>query len=309
VYIYQKLGCIPVAPGPKKEVNMGRRKSLVKQVVDKLMSMAAFGESKYEDKKHNGGKPVKDKIYSSKTMDNYIDVGARFVNWVRDRYGCRTLEEAEQYAGEYLQERIDAGYSAWTIRMEASALNKLYQRNDNFGVTMPVRRREDITQHRTQSWKDNYDEDAHPEIRNFCRSCGVRREELGDLTPEDVWLENGLAIVHVVQGKGGRERHVTSLNDYPYQVAQQAAAEGKKLIFDSIPALAPIHEYRAQFANTLYAQYARPLDEIPKKDRYCCRRERAGTVYDKAAMQVASTALGHNRLDVMTHYLYPAEKD
>lgn len=288
---------------------MGKRKSIVRQVNEKLLDMAAFGISKREDKLENNGKPRLDRIYSSVTMDNYIDVCARFVKWARENHGCRTIEEAEQYAGEYLQGRIDAGYSAWTIRLEASALNKLYQRNDNFGVTLPVRRREDITQHRTQSWKDNYDEDAHPEIRNFCRSCGVRREELGDLTPEDVWLENGLAIVHVVQGKGGRERHVTSLNDYPYQVAQQAAAEGKKLIFDSIPARAPIHEYRAQFANAVYERHARPLYEIPKRERYCCRRERAGTVYDKAAMQVASTALGHNRLDVMTHYLYPAKKD
>ena len=288
---------------------MGKSRSIVRQVVDKLLLLAAFGESKFEDKQKNGGKPAMDKIYSSKTMDNYMAVCVRFAKWARDNHGCRTLEEAEQYVGEYLQERIDAGYSAWTIRMEVSALNKLYQRNDNFGVILPIRRRKDITQHRNQSWKGNYDEGAHPEICGFCRACGVRRHELAALTPEDVWLENGLAIVHVVQGKGGRERHVTSLDDYPYQVAQQAAAEGKNLIFDSIPALAPIHEYRAQFANALYEQHARPLEEIPKAEHYCCRRDRAGTVYDKVAMQVASTALGHNRLDVMTHYLYPIEKD
>lgn len=281
----------------------------MRQANEKLLDMAAFGISKREDKLENNGKPRLDRIYSSVTMDNYIDVCARFVKWASENHGCRTIEEAEQYAGEYLQGRIDAGYSAWTIRLEASALNKLYQRDDNFGVALPERRREDITQHRNQSWKDDYDEEAHPEICNFCRSCGTRRHELAALTPEDVWLENGLAIVHVVQGKGGRERHVTSLDDYPYQVAQQAAAEGKELIFDAIPARAPIHEYRAQFANALYKQYARPLDEIPKKERYCCRKERAGTVYDKKAMQIASTALGHNRLDVMTHYLYPAEKD
>lgn len=286
---------------------MGQRRSLVKQAVDKLLSMAAFGQSKYQDKLANGGKPAQGRIYSSKTMDNYIDVCVRFAKWARERHDCRTLEEAEQYAGEYIQDFVDAGYSAWTIRMYASALNKLYQRSDNFGVSLPKRRRGDITQHRTQSWVGEYDEEAHADIRDFCRACGVRREELEDLTPEDVWLEDGLAIVHVVQGKGGRERHVTALNDYPYQLAQQAAEEGKEQIFGSIPDLAPIHEYRAQFANELYDQHARPLEEVPKKERYCCRKERKGTVYDKVAMRIASNALGHNRLDVMTSYLYPAE--
>ena len=52
---------------------MGHRKSLVRQGNEKLLSMAAFGDSKYADKKANGGLPDIGKIYSSKTMDNYID--------------------------------------------------------------------------------------------------------------------------------------------------------------------------------------------------------------------------------------------
>jgi hypothetical protein len=108
-------------------------------------------------------------------------------------------------------------------------------------------------------------------------------------------------IVHVVQGKGGKERHVVALDDAPLRSAEAAA--GKEHIFDKIPKYAPIHEWRAAYAKTLYAGLARSVDDIPPKERYICRAERAGVTYDKKAMAVVSQMLGHARLDVVTNYL------
>ena len=45
-------------------------------------------------------------------------------------------------------------------------------------------------------------------------------------------------------------------------------------------------------------------ENIPPKDRDCCRNDRKGQHWDKQAMQKASEALGHNRIDVIAgHYL------
>jgi len=51
-------------------------------------------------------------------------------------------------------------------------------------------------------------------------------------------------------------------------------------------------------------KHARPLDKIPKKERYCCRSDLKGVWYDKKAMLIASSALGHNRISIIAaHYI------
>lgn len=92
-----------------------------------------------------------------------------------------------------------------------------------------------------------------------------------------------------------------ALDGTPLRIAK--AAVGKEYIFGKIPKYAPIHEWRAAYARTLYAGLARAVADIPPKERYICRAERAGIVYDKKAMAVVSHMLGHARLDVVTNYL------
>lgn len=63
-----------------------------------------------------------------------------------------------------------------------------------------------------------------------------------------------------------------------------------------------VHGYRAVYATEVYAMYAR--DEIPKEDKYICRKDQKGIILDKKAMLEASKALGHNRIDVVAgHYI------
>lgn len=62
---------------------------------------------------------------------------------------------------------------------------------------------------------------------------------------------------------------------------------------------------RADYASAWYKRLARPAAFIPPADRYVCRRDRAGVVYDKAAMLQVSRMLGHNRISVIAgHYLH-----
>jgi len=82
-----------------------------------------------------------------------------------------------------------------------------------------------------------------------------------------------------------------------------------QLVWGKVPTRADIHSYRADYCKTIRNLHARPIDEIPKKERYYCRGDRKGVVYDRRAMAVASRALGHNRIGVIAgHYLYERAK-
>lgn len=282
-----------------------KNKSIVRQVTERYLSMAAYGDSKHLDKAGNHGKPSMGKIYSSSTMDNYIDAGTRFAKWVRVNYKCRSIEDARQYTGEYLRSRIDAGHSAWTIRRDAAALGKLYQcPTTDLGADLPTRHRNEVTQHRGDRSVGHFDAARHADLVDLCLSTGLRRHEVAALTPNDVYRDaDGRVCVHVVQGKGGKERTVIALDDAPLRVAQAAKAAGLECVIAHIPKYAPIHQMRRSYAQTLYQRLERPIDSLSRSERYECRGDMEGAVYDKAAMQAVSEALGHARLGVVTAYL------
>ena len=284
---------------------MGHRKALVRQGVEELLAMAAYGQSKHLDKQENQGFPAREKIYSSVTMDNYIDYCMRFLRWAQETHNCRYLDEAREHVGEYLELRKQT-MSAWTVRAEAAGIAKLYQCGmHDFGVELPVRSRDDITQHREDRWIKHFAPERHKDMLDFGNASGLRRHELEAVTPDDVWEEDGQTYVFVKSGKGGKTRTVPCLNSDPLRIAQEAAAAGKTVIFDHIHSRAPIHQLRAAYAKTAYAILARPLEEIPLEERYICRGSKNGIIYDKKALAAVSKALGHQRLDVIAdNYLY-----
>ncbi|MBQ0028247.1 MAG: hypothetical protein KBS96_06555 [Lachnospiraceae bacterium] len=50
---------------------------------------------------------------------------------------------------------------------------------------------------------------------------------------------------------------------------------------------------------------ARDISTLDSKEKYICRKDKAGVVYDRQAMLYASRQLGHNRIDVIANsYLH-----
>lgn len=281
-----------------------KKKSLVKQATDRLQSMAAYGQSKHIDKLANEGKPALEKIYSYKTMINYQGSAARFAKWAKGQ-GCHDLEEARAYTGPYLQQRMNEGKSAWTVRAEAAALGKLYQvPTTALGVELPGRHREDVTQHRTHAWRGHFSETRHSDLVELCKATGLRRSELAQLRPDDIQRgPDGRVLVTVTKGKGGKARTLEALTNAPWRFAEAAREQGREFVVEHIPKYAPIHEYRAEFAREMYAQIARESAQLPPDQRYCARADRAGQWYDRDALKEVSEALGHSRLDVLMAYL------
>ena len=303
----------------RKRVKLG---SLTKQIQDVFDSKLAIGESKYQDKLE--GKKTfnditaltQDKIYSWATYKSYMKQANYFAKYCKDTYGCRTLEECKSYVDEWLQKQIEEGKSAYTQKLRACSLAKLYNCKSTDFIKTEVRNRENISRSRGVKVRDkHFAEHKHKDLVEFCKSTGLRRKELRVLTGDKLVYkkEEDKYYIKVDAGaKGGRERLAIIIGNVE-SVVERMKSVGTNKVFDKIPLAADIHSYRADYATAIYKAHARPIEELKCNlgikggntgDVYVCRGDLKGVVYDRKAMKVASKALGHNRISVIAaHYI------
>ena len=304
------------------------KETLSTQVYNTLQGKAGFGRSKHEDKMSGCADGY---IYSFSTMKAYIKHCNYFVDWCRDNkdirneigHRPRTLEECKPYIKRFLSYQRDRGLSAYTLNLERSALSKLYGEKIE-ADTKPVRR-SDIKRSRAAAVRDkHFSEKNNADFVNFCRCTGVRRSEYERCSYNDILkLKNGSWAVRIT-GKGGRERLAPFMGS-DKEVSDAILFLRCKEGFRKAHSAADIHSYRADYATKVYLSHCQPLEalkgkyinyteltgkrdkygrEIWKSALYVCRGDKAGTVYDRAAMIRASQALGHNRESVVgEHYL------
>ncbi len=247
---------------------------------------------------------------------------------------------------------MDQGLSAWTIQTEAKALGKLYgiQPNDKDYFEPPKRNRADIKRSRGDKVRDrHFSKTNNDELIKFCRGTGLRRSELAALRGSDLitkqQIEEGISqlsgipeeqrtpaetrrlemlqdtrmfkgeyFIHIRSGKGGRERMSPIIGRNAEQIIErmrETPQDGK--VWQHIHQSADIHGYRADYATSIYKDYARPIEEIPydrvnqgtgrrfQSEVYTCRKDEAGKKLDKVAMLICSKALGHNRIEVVAN--------
>lgn len=300
--------------------NRKKKESLVYQVQKCLESELAIGESKSNDKaieasrlreKKKGNSNAKltfeeritiHKIYSWKTFRDYQHNCCTFVKWCKDKYNCKTLEECRPYVNEWITSLSE--YSAYTQKAYVCAVAKLYNCTTMDFNPTPIRHRADITRSRTEAKRDkNFSEAINKEFIAFCKGTGLRKSELECLRGDQLLFKNGHYYIAVTRGaKGGRYREAPIISDiHSIVIHIKKAGDGK--VWDYVPDL-DVHSYRSEYCCTIYRKYARPIEEIPKKERYICRGDLKGVIYDKKAMLIASQCLGHNRISVIAgHYL------
>jgi hypothetical protein len=314
-----------------------QKQCLKVQARERFDKLTCFGRSKNEDKKDAGrefdqlvrrgeapamtkqeyiNNAIRDKIYSINTYGTYAKHNNYFWEYCEKEHGCKTLEQCKQYVDEWLQKRIDAGLSAYTISMEKAALCKVYQVDASAFIDTPERARGNITRSRGAAVRDTgFSLTNNAEIINFCRGTGLRRFELAKLESKDLRFDENNQPYLIVRGKGGRYREAPVVGPHKDEiVAKIQASDGK--VWDKIPSHMDVHGYRADYATAIYTAYARDPEELqgqkwynPKTRKmenatYHCRSDRKGVAFDKAAMIKASEALGHGRLDVVAgHYI------
>jgi integrase len=278
-----------------------KNRSLVRQAQDVLRGKLRIGEPRHLAKQQG---LASDGIYSWSTYQNYLAKSCAFVKWAREEYGCRTLADARGYINDYLKHHINNGYSPYTQKLIACALAKLYGCSTKDFIPTQVRHRGNIT--RSRGSKAKFSESRNQEFVDFCKATGLRRHELKNLKPENLGFDESTGPYKLVniKGKGGRLRDCPILDERAVVERMKKAPTGQN-VWPKIPSRADIHSYRAEYCKAVYRLHARPIDEIPKNERYHCRGDLKGVIYDKRAMAIASSALGHNRISVIAgHYLY-----
>lgn len=295
-----------------------QRESLVKQINDTLVDKTAFGESKYQAKQDGISK---DHIYSYNTLKTYMKHCNYFAQWCRGNesitvdlgHKARTLEECRPYVSKWIQSRIEDGLSPYTIKTEVSALCKLYGRSaQDLGIDqIPKRHRQDITRSRRDVVRDkHFSEDKNKAFVVFCRNTGLRRREVAELRYKDIMIDEYGMDIYVRNGKGGKQRIVPVLDPEIVLALRPDLTIGDPdaRVWDKVPSNADIHGYRADYATELYSRLSRPLDRLSRGDKYYCRGDLKGMVYDRRAMLQVSQALGHNRINVIaSHYLWSTD--
>lgn len=121
-------------------------------------------------------------------------------------------------------------------------------------------------------------------------------------------------FIHHRTDKNGRSRFAPIIGKHKADIINRMGKTApNEKVWLNVPTNADIHGYRSDYATTLYKMYARPIEAIPydkvnkgtgkkyQSEVYVCRKDEAGKKLDKVAMQMASKALGHNRLEVIAN--------
>lgn len=264
-----------------------------------------YGKAKIKDK-HNST-PY---IHSENTYKTYKAQCNHFVDFCYENGVKFDMDEAFKLIPEY-GKRLEAdGKSPWTIYTAINAIAKAFGvSTESLGYKPPKRERASVARSRYATEMDrHFSVQANEKLITFCQCFGLRRRELEALTGDCMaFNKKGRLLVHVTNGKGGKERWVVFCGTKKEQkVCEDLLRQaGNTKVFSHVHTKADIHYYRSVYACRLYKAISRPVEAIPREDRYICRKDKAGVVYDKRAMQMVSRSLGHNRISVIANsYLH-----
>ena len=253
---------------------MGRHKSnksLIQQVKEALDSKLAIGESKYLAKLDGTYTKY---IFSWDTYRSYLKHCCYFVQWCRTQsidsvlgHKPRTLEECRIFAERWVQSTIDRGLSAYTIKLELSALAKLYGCSaKDFNISTPQRRRANIKRSRGDVIMDkHFSVTNNKDLITFCRCTGLRRAELEQIRGTDLIEYEGKLCLDIHKGvKGGRIRISEICGSYEEieTVKRLCFEAGPNKIFPNPHSNADIHSYRADYAKRIYNKHKREYSEF-----------------------------------------------
>ena len=256
---------------------MGRnkiKKSLIQQVKETLDAKLAIGESKHAAKLIGTHTHY---IYSWDTYRSYLKHCCYFVKWCKEQpiditlgHKPRTLAECRGFAERWIRHEIDRGMSAYTIKLQVSALAKLYGcTSKEFDIVTPPRKRNKITRSRGAVEMDkHFSLSANKDLITFCKCTGLRRAELMQIRGTDLIVHEGQLCLDVRRGtKGGRLRisPVCGSEEELAVVKKLCEEAGNIKIFPKPSKNADIHSYRAAYAKRIYERSKREYSEFKKE--------------------------------------------
>lgn len=282
-----------------------------KEMKDKLRDLyhAGINTKRGEIKDKFNHSPL---IHSRKTYETYLQQAEQFADFcMKNNYKYH-----DEHLPEKVQEYIDylkaQGRSAWTCSTALSAISKAFEmRMKDFAVELPKRERGQIKRSRLNVERDRHINPEHYKpIYTFERCFGLRHhKELDSIQASDFEEKDGKLICNVREGKGGRGREVEFFGSKEELTLVRRYLENHQegLLFrkGDIPSGMDCHALRGEYCARVYHALARDIKDVPPKEQYVCRKEKAGEVYDKKALEICSKMLGHNRTCVVVdNYSY-----
>ena len=279
---------------------------------ERLMEMfrAGFGKSRSLDKLRG---ETKNRIYSKQSYLTYKNQFRYFSNWVKEKHPeAHSIEEARILIDEYLKHLMDLDRSAYSISTAKAALVKVFQTDATQVVATPIRRRADVKRSRFSVDRDKHiSDELERRLSQFTSATGLRRKEMLQIEAEDLFFNNGKPYLNVNKGtKNGKTRiaEIHGVSEAETKMLIEFIQSKKGRLFPKLSPHYDNHYYRSVYAKRVYDRYARKEKDIPKKERYVMRKDRAGEVLDKLAMEITSRMLGHSRINVIAQsYLYHDE--
>lgn len=264
------------------------------------------GTSKHKDKIKNHDDPTieksipdTDKIYAKSTLQDYKRKWGYMCEAAKKQgKKLKNMNDVKAFLPEYLDQLKEKDLSAWTIRSYISPATKILGVSQS-DYDIPLRHADDIKRSRREDTVRSKDFaiEKHQDLISFCHSVGPRnKKELSKIRGTDLAQNKKGEWGVNIYGKGGKYRfsRIYGTSEQIKSTIDLMRAAGDNLVFDRVPSHANVHRYRAGYAARIYNQYARPLAEIPRKDRYWRRGTNKGKCYDKAALSIAAIELGHS---------------
>jgi len=315
------------------------RKTIIRQLEHCLHEKIAFGESRHTAKnelrnalgeEYRFGMSDK-KIHSLETFDTYKKVAKEYAKWLIEEKRVNKyidIKETEQFAKEYIQYRIDCEKSLWTVKMERSALGKIYGKQIELRQ-LPKRQNENITRSRKECEHDkHFSVSKNSDLIIIASACGTRREDLEKLTINCFKEIDGRLYVQINGSKGGRNRIdpvLLSKEKEVKELLEKMQKDGKEKndrLFDKVHSKMDVHSYRRFYAKELFKEVSanrqirnKILKNYPQRHEFKTVRINGERVtkeiqsqyfkpkgtkerFERDDLYVVSQALGHNRIDV-----------
>lgn len=301
-----------------------KKGSLNHQINKRMNELNCIGESRYiarEEAKNELGYTNNRTvgIHSYNTYEAYKSTCKQFTMWAKDMdKGIKNIEDVkEEHIKEFIQDRWQEGYSAYTYSKDLAGLNKVFNTHitkQDCGV--PNRSYKDISNNREMKEHHNHiNYNNYQREIDMVRATGMRRDNVEKITPNTFnYKEDGtpyqirLCDERKYGGsdwseKGGRDRIV----DIPEQLQERVREiieehrdngyDDNKPIFEHIPDRLGTHRFRQEFAEMSYNNYLEKYGE--GTEIYKGKSEFRD--YDRGAIRYATEQLGHNRLDVVIY--------
>ena len=150
------------------------------------------------------------KYDNDETRKAYIKIYKKYIQFCRDNFDCRSMEDCALYVQKYSDVLQENGYTASTIHSYLACVCNYH--NINMGeIKKPIRHTSEFSRGRggckNSNLSGDFDNPQFGKIVRFQSLCGIRRAELKRLKKLDfVYDESGYPCIKISRGKGGKRQ-------------------------------------------------------------------------------------------------------